>query len=177
MKKTLNLLPTEVSAIEAPKRGSLYYLIFGACLYITIILSLWVFNLIEYKRTQMEIKTLTQKKAELRAKFALIPKPAAGVAIPIEKEILNELDKAPQWSRIISEISLVVPEDVWLSSIEASQDNESIRFKGYAIKQMGVALFIASIEKSDLFENVEIIYSQKGAKEVSFGLKAKMRWI
>ncbi len=176
MKETLNLLPGEISAIQAPAKGRLYYVIIGIFIYLIVILSLWLLNVREFKNIQTEIQILNQKKSELQARIAAVPKPAADVAVPVEKEILSKLERTPQWSKIISEISLIVPEDLRLSSIEASQENEHIGFKGYALTQMGIASFIASLEKSNLFKNVEIVYSQKGEKEMSFELKAKLKW-
>lgn len=176
MKETLNLLPGEVSAIQAPPKGRLYYVIISVFLYLVVISGLWLLNAGQYRNIQAEIQTLSRIRSELQASIAAAPKPAADVAIPVEKEILNKLERTPQWSRIISEISVIVPEDVRLSSIEANQDNEHIGFKGYSVTQMGIASFIASLEKSNLLKNVEIVYSQKGDKEVSFELKAKLKW-
>ncbi len=177
MKETLNLLPPEITTIKTRRGNPLYYLIYIVSLYIAVIMILWIFNIIESRGIQAEINTLKQKKAEIQARYAVMPKPSSGVAIPIEKEILHELERVPQWSKIISEISLIIPEHIWLSSVEANQDTESIAFKGYAFTQMEIASFIAMIEDSDLFDDVKIVYSQKGEKEVSFELKARLRWI
>ena len=48
--------------------------------------------------------------------------------------------------------------------------------KGFSATQLGVANFISALELSHNFYDVEIVFVQKGAKDISFELKAKMRW-
>lgn len=177
MKETLNLLPIEVSAKRVSKRGALFYPILASSVYLVIILSLWLLNITRHSTIQKEIKTLSIQKADLQARAAALSKPVADTKPSAEKEIFQQINSARKWSRVISEISLIVPEEVWLSSIEARQEHETIGCKGYALNQMAVASFISALENSAIFEDVEIVYSQKGEKEVSFELKAKLKWV
>jgi len=88
------------------------------------------------------------------------------------------MEKAPRWSQTLSAISVIVPQDVWLSSIE-SRDEKGVRrmnIKGFSTTQLGVANLISALESSHYFYDVEIVFVQKGAKDISFELKAKMRW-
>ncbi len=177
MKETLNLLPIEGKPALVTRRSKTYYLFFGLTVYIVIILSLWFFNIIETKRLDSEIKKLNSQKAELQQKI-LPTAPPTPTAVPAEKEILNAIKRVPPWSSILSEISLIVPGEVWLSSIESKEDKgiRRMNIKGFSTTQLGVANLISALEASHYFYAVEIVFSQKGEKHISFELRAKLRW-
>ena len=48
--------------------------------------------------------------------------------------------------------------------------------KGFSTTQLGVANLISALELSRHFYDVEIVFVQKGAKDISFELRAKMQW-
>lgn len=178
MKETLNLLPSQMAKGVSEKKGKLYYLAIAVAGYLVIITILWIFKIMEVKKTDSEIKTLTAKKTELQqqlAQFASLP------AIKSDDvDILDSIDKSPRWSQIISALSVVTPEDVWLSAIDSRDDKETkqLTIKGFATTQLSVANFISGLEESKHFYNIEIIFSQKGEKSnISFELKAKIKWI
>ena len=48
--------------------------------------------------------------------------------------------------------------------------------KGFSSTQLGVANLISSLEASDFFYEVEIVFSQKGEKDISFELRTRLKW-
>jgi Tfp pilus assembly protein PilN len=178
MKETLNLLPLAVKAEAAGRKGRLYYLLAGLSVYIAVIMGLWLLNIISAKKLGAEIAKLNKQKIELQQQIK--PRPAVTVApsLLVDKEILTAMEKAPRWSLILSTISVVVPQEAWLSSIESREEKGTrhMNIKGFSTTQLGVANLISALEMSHHFYDVEIVFVQKGDKDISFELKAKMRW-
>jgi Tfp pilus assembly protein PilN len=175
MKETLNLLPAEHAEKAARKRGIGFYLVAGCICYGAVLGGLWVRNTMELNQVSAEVSSLSQKKAEFLARIQASSSASAARATP-EEEIYHELQAAHPWSEVLRELSLIVPDRVWLASLETRWESNSIGVKGYALSQMDIASFIALIERSDIFEGVEIVSSQKGEKEVFFELKARLTW-
>jgi Tfp pilus assembly protein PilN len=178
MKATLNLFPVAVKAGAAGRKGRFYYLLAGLSVYIVVIMGLWLLNIIDARKLGAEMDKLNKQKAELQQQIKPLPAVTVAPSLLVDKEILTAMEKAPKWSQTLSAISVVVPEDVWLSSIE-SRDEKGVKhmsIKGFSTTQLGVANFISALELSHHFYDVEIVFVQKGAKDISFELRAKMRW-
>lgn len=178
MKETLNLFPVEVKAGAAARKGKFYYLLAGLSVYMVVIMGLWLLNIIDAKKLGAEMDKLNKQKVELQQQIKPLPAVTAAPSLLVDKEILIAMEKAPRWSQILSAISVVVPQDVWLSSIE-SRDEKGVRrmnIKGFSTTQLGVANLISALELAHHFYDVEIVFAQKGDKDISFELKAKMRW-
>lgn len=177
MKETLNLLPVEVKAGDPAKKGKFYYFFLALALYSAAAISLWAINIVNIRKVDAEISSLNKQREELQLKFPRqsgLPVVASSI-----REIADVIERSPRWSSIISDISVVVPEEVWFSSIE-SRDDKNIKYiniKGLSTTQFGVAKLISALEKSRYFYDVEIIFSQKGEKDISFELKTKLKWI
>lgn len=178
MKETLNLLQVEVKAGAAERKGRFYYLLAGLAVYIVVIMGLWLLNVIDARKLGAEMDKLNKQKVELQQQIKPLPAVTAAPSLLVDKEILIAMERSPKWSQTLSTISVVVPQDVWLSSIE-SREEKGIRhmnIKGFSTTQLGVANLISAFELSHHFYDVEIVFVQKGDKDISFELKAKMRW-
>lgn len=178
MKETLNLFPAAVKAGAAGRKGRFYYLLAGLSVYIVVILGLWLVNIIDARKLGAEMDRLNKQKAELQQKIKPQLPVAVSPSLLVDKEILIAMEKAPRWSQTLSAISVIVPQDVWLSSIESRDEKggRGMNIKGFSTMQLGVANLISALESSHYFYDVEIVFVQKGAKDISFELKAKMRW-
>ena len=178
MKATLNLFPVAVMVGAAKRKGRFYYLLAGLSVYIVVIMGLWFLNIIDARKLGAEMDKLNKQKIELQQQIK--PPHAVTVApsLLVDKEILIAMEKAPKWSQTLSTISVVVPQDVWLSAIESREEKgvKNMSIKGFSTAQLGVASFISALELSHHFYDVEIVFVQKGAKDISFELKAKTRW-
>jgi len=178
MKETLNLLPVEVKAGAPGRKSRSFYLLAGLSVYIVVITGLWFLNVIDARKLGAEIDKLNKQKTELQQKIKPQLPVAVSPSLLVDREIVNAMNRAPKWSLTLSSISVIVPEDVWLSSIESREEKgaKSMVIKGFSATQLGVANFISALELSHNFYDVEIVFVQKGAKDISFELKAQMRW-
>jgi Tfp pilus assembly protein PilN len=71
-----------------------------------------------------------------------------------------------RWSEILRELSLVVPDGVWLAQFEEKVRQETsedipVRIQGVAGSQGGVAEFLASLETARHFSQPQLVYSQR----------------
>lgn len=177
MKETLNLLPTGIEAAAPKQRGKYFYLFWGLAGYSILMMVLWIFKNSEIKRLDSEINRLTKHKTELQQKVQP-PLPPVPNAVPIDKDIVRAMEKTPKWSLIVSDISVIVPENVWLSSVESRDDKgiKQVNIKGFSTTQFGVANLISALEGLRYLYDIEIVFAQKGEKDISFELKTKLRW-
>ncbi len=92
------------------------------------------------------------------------------------------------WSDVLREVSLLVPEGVWLTEMESleprpggplgSPATKTIRFIGQARSQVAVNQLVSALERSPRYASVALVYSQKsgtGPTGVKFELTAGMR--
>ena len=175
MKEILNLLPLEAGA-AGPGKGIVYYLLMAVPVYAALMTFLLASKVMETRKIDIEIKKLGMQKTDLSTKL----KPQVPVALSpaIDKEISSAVEKTPRWSRIVSELSLIIHEEIWLSSIESKEEKgvKKMSIKGFSSTQLGVANLISSLEASDFFYEVEIVFSQKGEKDISFELRTRLKW-
>ncbi len=176
MKDTLNLLPIEQKAGRAEKKDKFFYIFLAFAAYCLVMTVLWLLRVVEIKKFDAEISSLTKQKIELSQKIALPPQ--IDITAAVDKNILALIEKNPKWSLMLSDLSLVVPENVWLSSLESKEEKNSshVSIKGFSTTQMGVANLISALEASNHFYDVEIVFAQKGEKDVAFELIARLKW-
>lgn len=175
MKETLNLLPIDIKTKQKKKIDAFLFFCFALGIYLILILTLWIFKSAETARLDSEIRRLTQQKTELQQKVH----PVAGApAVPRDKEILGLIEISPKWSVLISDISILTPEEVWLASIESREEKgvRQMNIKGFSTTQLGVANLISALETSNHFYDIEIVFAQKGEKNIFFELKTKLKW-
>lgn len=79
-------------------------------------------------------------------------------------------------SRILDEINIQVPGEIWLISI--SEKNNIFDIAGYSFSNVGIASFMKNLEKSIYFKNVELIGSEQnnvgGKKIKKFTIKCNV---
>jgi hypothetical protein len=176
MKETLNLLPPEAKpgALKIIGTKSFYMLlIVVVCSGFIVALSL--LNTGKIKKLDVEINALNERKAGLEKELgAFGEKPS----LTADSEILSALRKAPPWDGILGELSLIVPDDTWLTLIESREEKGGIymSIKGSSLAHLGVSKLISGLEASRYFSDVDIVFSQKGPKNIIFELKTKLRW-
>ncbi len=173
MKETLNLLPPARKPV-AFRTGAMIAALASA-LYIALIVTIWLMNTAEIKRMELTIEELNARKAQIKKQLAVAQRPAPPAAEVAEARVLSAMQNTPPWDTLLAELSVIVPRTVYLDLIE-STDSRHMRFKGFSMTHADVAKFIRQLERSPYFQNVEIVYSQKGAQETAFELRAQMKW-
>ncbi len=131
--KAVNLLPREVTKTKSPRPST--PLIAG---FVTGVVVLTVLAAGYFK----ESAAVSQKRTELqaaRAELALVPAPAApdtsvaklnGEQASRVTALQSALNGRIAWDRVLREISLVMPSDVWLSSLTLQAPNSATAIPG-----------------------------------------------
>ncbi len=132
-------------------------------------------NNYELGRLENAISDLNNKKLQVSQHMASVSAPASVKRDATKAEILSTMRSTPPWDAILSELTLVVPDSIWLEIIE-SPDARHLRLKGYSRSQSEVAKLIARLERSDYFDNVELVFSMMGKKTATFELRAEITW-
>lgn len=91
------------------------------------------------QKTIGDVKDIEAKKAELKAKLDVLAKLKANRSGP---------------GRLLDELSRVIPEKVWIKSF--SEAAGAISISGTGLTEESVADFIAALEKSKFYMNVEL---------------------
>jgi Tfp pilus assembly protein PilN len=173
-KRTLNLLPPS-KARPLIKKKAVVMAVSAVALYAFLIGGLWLLNGYELDRLNSTIGEMNGRKLELAQLISGVPAPQADQGDAARAEIMKAMRGTPPWEAILSELSMVVPNTIWLEVIEAA-DTKHMRLKGYSRTQGDIAKLISSLERSNYFGNVEIVYSQKGDTATSFELRVEMTW-
>lgn len=87
-----------------------------------------------------------------------------------------ELKERIAWSRLLQEISLVVPEGIWITALENAA-GQTVQFSGFASSHQKVTDLIASLESSRSFQDVLLEFSRQnpGEKRVDFSVHTRLR--
>ncbi|MBI4823951.1 MAG: PilN domain-containing protein [Nitrospirae bacterium] len=173
MKETLNLL--SAGKIPRPSKGIVFYIGITVVAYVIGVAGLSASNIIKAKNLESEIRKTEERKSALLRQIKPPPPP---LVITDDKEIAGAINKTPPWDIVLSELSVVIPDEVWLNFIDV-RDSEAgfyMRVNGLSKSQVAVASFMSRLEASIYFSDAEIVFSQKGQKDVAFELKVKVQW-
>lgn len=139
---------------------------------------------VQRDKTQQELARLNGEIGNLSQQTELSRESAASQVEAVRELMKNRIP----WSDVVREVSVLVPEGVWLTRMESldsqpdgvlkSAVGKTIRFIGVAQSQAAVNQFISSLESSPRYGTVSLVFSQKGGGEgvqgVSFELMAAM---
>lgn len=122
----------------------------------------------EIANTKVEIKRLTavageiekfkQQKQELEKKLDVIQELNAKKTGPVE---------------MLDELSLIIPEKAWLTSITNAGDN--IVLEGSAVDNTTIAAFMKQLQASKHFDNVTLVLSKQEAGQQKFSITCKIK--
>jgi Tfp pilus assembly protein PilN len=196
--RPVNLIPAEERRGEqAPLRtGALVYLVIGACVAILVGVTAMVLMSNKIADGEGEVTQLQREDAAVRVQ-------AQRLASYTQFKILSEqrvqtvsslADSRFDWERVMRELSLVLPSDVWLVDLTAtaapgvsvggssggssggglrsSAPGPALELNGCATGQQSVAGFIASLKDIDGVTRVGIESSEVAGKESGAGVSA-----
>ncbi|HET8607216.1 MAG TPA: PilN domain-containing protein [Gaiellaceae bacterium] len=120
--RAVNLLPRE---LEQGRKGPAKPVIFGCAgaVLATAVLA------VGYLNASSKVGDENKQLASVQAQIAALPQPQAPPAtvsaIPAERQarvaaLTSALAQRVPWDRVLREVSLVLPDDVWLTSLQAS---------------------------------------------------------
>lgn len=161
----INLLPPEIRKRRKMEQ-TVVFLILGFFVFLAL---LTTFTLgLSFKASQEETKLrgLEAKTAKFESQIKKyqvfrerkeeVNKHKEALAKAIRKEI--------SWYKLLNEVSMIVPSEVWLEKIEV--DEEGITFKGFTYQQPSVAKFMVRL--SDLEYLSDLWLEESQAEEIEF---------
>jgi|Deesub1362B_J571_1020462.scaffolds.fasta_scaffold00108_31 Tfp pilus assembly protein PilN len=177
MKDTLNLLPRAEKA-RPPRQRLLLALAVALGAYVLLILGLWGSEVLGARKLQAELRALKAERARLQGALQAAQARRRPPAVPVEAKIAQALRETPPWDALLAELSLLVPQEVWLLKLQGRAQKEGyvLRLKGQARTAQALALFIQRLEGSAFMEDVQVLYIQKADSLTAFQLQARLRW-
>jgi Tfp pilus assembly protein PilN len=159
--RPINLIPTEErrSRGAAARSGPLPYLIVGALalLLVGVLMLIHVSNQVSGRESQVSRLEVTKSEATAQA-AALTPFASFAQVTEQRTNTIAELANARfDWSRVIQQLSLIIPPDVYFTSLNgsagASEESgvvgPSLSITGCAPSQDAVAGFVATLKQID----------------------------
>lgn len=156
----INLLPE--SFYKARKKKQLIFLsaIVGGVL-VVILIAMYIFKISQINSLKKEIakiKTEQSKYTETLNKIDAIKRDKADLEERL-KVINTLLETQVTWPKLLNEINLVVPANLWLKVVTNKHEvaGKSFSVEGTAVSKSAVADFLYNLQKSDYFTNVVLI--------------------
>lgn len=174
MIERINLLPEELKVV---RKGPFYlFAVTSILIYIIILYSI-------YHGRAVNTSRLTAEKASLQQEISLLKTQDAKYKEILEKINITEARKKEveekvklvtsisegkiPWTDSLYELSNIIPQGVWLSSLSSIDTNigdrkvKGMKLNGMALSSAIVADFMAAIDTSPYFEGAAMTYAQK----------------
>ena len=174
----INLLPVRAAQKKEKLRGQIAVTILS--LVLTFVACSAVYASLLFKVNDLE-EEITNKEARIK-----VLKKALGEVTEFKKkreelagklEILEQLKEGKSGPvHLLDELSLVLPEKLWLTSFKES--GGAVTISGVGLNEDVVAMFLKKLEQSPYYKNVELQVieqsSQAGVKTNKFSVVAKV---
>ncbi len=162
----INLLPLEEQhtkrrAAGAPSKSTIIALAAVAIVLTTIAILSFVQGL-QVRALRADIDTLQAEANQLRPLIQRIDQlTAEREAVRSRMAVIEQLDRDRFIRvRMADELSRRIPDQVWLTSF--TEDSGHLTITGVTFSNLSVAELIASLEKSVMYENVDLQVSRRG---------------
>lgn len=192
--RAINLLPKDDGRRERRQPGAVALTAVLGAVLVTAVFAGWFLTASSAARErQTELDSL---RAELAAIPPPAPVPPGQSMLEAEKSkriglLSSALSQRVPWDRILREVSLVVPEDVWLETLNAHAPDPTVaptpagppkggvNITGYAYSHDGVARLLARLNLVPHLEGVKLNSSardrSRGRSVVKFTIAADLR--
>ncbi len=162
--KNISLLPPEIREEKKKRENYRYYLLTGfAVLAIFLIFS--VNLLVMTVNTNSKAASLEWQRREIENRMSELEKYAAMQKRAQEAEILlrGAMGDIPEWDRLLQELSLSIPGDVWLSELNATFADGSgeIHIRGWSSRHDSMATWLPGVENIDGINDIRCHYSEE----------------
>lgn len=178
MRDHINLLIGEAEREGGPEYKRLATIIIFFVPMITLLLA-YGFEKREATLLKKELVDLTAKRDAVRVEIARL---TGEVDVATSRREVVKLEEEKRldfikklvkeriiWSEIMRELSLGIPEEVWLTDLESRDskrpDRKEIRMVGSAKSHLDITKFITLLEGSSYFSDISLIYIQKGEEQ------------
>jgi Tfp pilus assembly protein PilN len=175
MRQHINLLIAEAERGEGTdyKRPAIIITLFETMM---ILLLAYGFEKRETVMLKKELANLTSKRDAVKMEIARL---TGGIEATVSRREVVRVEEEKRldlikrlvrerilWSEVMRELSLTVPNDVWLTNLESGNskraDRKEVRLVGLARSHPDLTRFITLLEGSNYFSDISLIYAQKG---------------
>lgn len=180
MKEHINLFQPDILEGRVGGGGSKQKLFFPLSIFLLI--SLFAgFHIQDGKKQiglQKEVEHILQQRDQLRRQMEALMSGSAAAAGSKPSGILDdpELKERIVWSRLLQQVSLVVPEGVWMTQLE-NTPGQTVQLSGFASSHQKVTEMIAALEGSKYFQDVLLEFSRQNPSEkrVDFSIHTRLK--
>jgi Tfp pilus assembly protein PilN len=136
----INLLPPErikaKRAPRAPSERNWLWLVIAAPLVVLVLMLLWWFSMnADYNRKEEALNQAKKELADLQAKNASLQqyKARKDQIAQIEQTVVTALSGRVYWARILNNVAIMCPGDVWLNTLDGTSEGGAgtVVFDGY----------------------------------------------
>ena len=180
LKEHINLLQLDILDEKAPGGTSTQKFLLPVSLLLLIFLFAG-FHIQDGKKQimlQKEVEHILQQRDQLRLQMETLMTGSTAQGVLKVMGVLDEpeLKEKIIWSRLLQEVSLVVPEGIWMTGFE-NGTGQAIQFSGFASSHQNVTHLIASLEASRYFQDVLLEFSRQNPteKRVDFSIHTRLR--
>ncbi len=163
----INLLPPEQKKVKkrtiaVPKMGNTAFYIVIACL-IGMILVIALIQGVTIASLKSKIEKANREAEQLRPQIEQIERLTAEQReLNMHMSIITELEENRAFEiMLLDELNKRVPEHLWLT-IYARSDTTSVSIEGVTFSNLIVADFMTRLERSVLYENVDLSVAERG---------------
>lgn len=182
MKEHINLLQLDILDGGVMKGGaSIQRLLLPVSLFLLIFL-LAGFHIQDERKQimlQKEVEHILKQRDQLLLQMETLMAGSAAEGGNLQANgILDDLDLKERilWSRLLQEVSLVVPEGIWMTEFQ-NASSQMVQFGGFAASHQKVTELVASLESSRYFQDVLLEFSRQNPdeKRVDFSIHSRLR--
>ncbi|MEW6188683.1 MAG: PilN domain-containing protein [Actinomycetota bacterium] len=157
----INLLPPEILGKRRAERILVYsfvgIVVLVFILFFVYTINAWVIG--QEERELSAIKIENQKLEEVIAEYEIYEKKKAEVE-KWEGILKTAMEGEVSWSKLLNEISMVIPSDVWLTSFKGDM-NAGINFQGYTFTHNSVAKWMVRLKEIKHLTEIWLNASEK----------------
>jgi Tfp pilus assembly protein PilN len=178
----INLLPPEIAEKQKAQQRLTY---FSGGLVAVSLLLLFVYLILigqvyQENRLLQRLREDNHKLEESIAKYKDYDKQQNELH-QREKTLAQIKEKEILWSHILNEVSLVIPNDVWLNLFTGDVADNDILISGYSFDHPAVAKWMIRQKEINKLQDIELIFSEKteisDQKVVKFQTSAQLTGI
>lgn len=157
----INLLPEK--RVRRPRLRAPRLSTFALLLLLLVLLGTWwTYLTVRNSRLEAELRRLDEEIALLQPQVQRVEAFRSQIEQAKRKEaLLRRLEQAVfPWDRVLEEVRAIIPKDVWLTNL-TSDERGNVTIGGFGLSYAAVANFLANLEASPSFQDVDLGGSQK----------------
>ncbi|HEB13275.1 MAG TPA: hypothetical protein ENI11_06325 [Actinobacteria bacterium] len=171
---SINLLPKEV--LEKWKsEQQLAFMLLGVVVMVILLISVYGFNFVRIIQEQTDLEIIKAENSRVQVEIAKIGDfEKVRSLVEQRQNLINTItSKKYSWSRLLNNISLIVPNEIWLTRLEVEEEGK-LSFSGKALagtKTSGighkpVAKWLVHMSELSDIGDVWLTASKKGAADI-----------